>query len=140
MKGLIKMSDNVISILDKFKHGDISIEDTHRAIEFNGRTCDKCKQPAAMRIRTFGELAEVMRRSPEWVMQTAAKNNGALPVVEFTYGKFIRVGEAYACEHCRSELEREAAKAPSWVIIEIDRGKKDGISIQVPESFNKAAI
>jgi len=123
--------------LEQFKHGDIGIEEAHRRLAFGGRKCDHCEAPAAIRVRLFGDAKEVVSRHADWVMREAARNNGTVPVVDFTYGKFIRISEAYACDSCKSELEREAAKAPDWCIVEFDRGKKDQVQLQVPPSYQK---
>ena len=34
----------------------------------------------------------------------------------------IRVSTTYACEGCQKTLEKAAAKAPSWAVVEFNRG------------------
>ncbi len=89
-------------------------------------------------MRVFAEYKETLQRSPEFVMNLAAQNNGALPVVDFKQGKYIRVSEAFACEGCKADLEKEAAKAPSWCCVERDEGPKDAaIMSLVPEDLKR---
>jgi hypothetical protein len=116
---------------DHFMNGELTPQEAHRKLAWGGKGCDKCGQPAAIRVRVFAEAAEVMKRSPQFIMQLAAANNGAVPMVTFKYGKFVRVSEAFGCDHCKSDLEREAAKAPSWCVVEIDRGPEDKLQVAV---------
>lgn len=125
------MKDKIIH-LKKFMGGLLTPKEAHRKYAFGGRGCTECGQPAVVRIRTFGEVSEVNERSPQFLMQLAKANEGHVPIVDFTYGKFVRMGEAFACRDCASKLEQEAARAPSWCLVEIDRGPKDEVAVQVP--------
>ena len=71
--------------------------------------------------------------NPEVIMALAAANEGCVPMVEFTYGKFVRIGDAYACPHCRHDLEVTASRRPSWVLVEFKEGPgADRPLVQVP--------
>lgn len=119
-----------INGVQKFMDGEYTPQEVHRAIAWGGRKCDACKVGvAAIRVRVFAEYKETLQRSPEFVMNLAAQNNGALPVVDFKQGKYIRVSEAFACEGCKADLEKEAAKAPSWCCVEIDRGPDQKVQV-----------
>jgi len=114
----------------KFMDGQTTPQEVHRALAWGGRKCDACRvSPAAIRVRVFAEYKEVLQRSPEFVLKLAADHNGEVPVVDFKQGKYIRVSEAFACAGCRTDLEREAAKAPSWCCVEIDRGPEDKVQV-----------
>jgi len=118
--------------------GKVTAEELHRALAFQGR-CGECGGPPAIRARTFAPIEELHRRSPEFLIQLALRNEGRVPVIEFTYGKFVCIGDAYACDLCRGALERELAKAPSWVLVELDNGPgKDRPIVQVPERESHA--
>lgn len=125
------MKEKVIH-LKKFMGGLLSPREAHRKFAFGGRGCTECGQPAVIRIRTFGELTEVNKRSPQFLMLLAKENEGRVPVVDFTYGKFVKMGEAFACRDCAAKAEQAAAKAPSWCVVEIDKGPKDEMAMQVP--------
>ncbi len=43
-------------------------------------------------------------------------------LVDTKHGQHIRISTVYACKACTPALEREVAKAPSWVIVDINRG------------------
>ena len=49
-------------------------------------------------------------------------HGGQVPTIDFKHGKHVRVGCAYSCDICRPTLEKEAAKAPSWAVVEINDG------------------
>jgi glutaredoxin len=119
--------------LKKFMGGQMTPNEAHRKLAFGGHRCDSggCGQPAAIRIRVFAPADEVMQRSPEFLIQLAAKNEGQIPVVDFRQGKYIRISEVYACDHCKGDAERAAAKGPSWTCVEIDRGIPDKVQVQV---------
>ena len=118
-----------INGVKKFMDGMMSPQEVHRALAWGGRKCDACGGPAAERIRVFAEYKEVLQRSPEFVMKLAAEHNGEVPVVDFKSGKFIRVSKAFACANCKGEAERQAAKAPSWCCVEIDRGPDEKMQV-----------
>jgi len=118
-----------------FMQGEMSPNEMHRKLAWGGRGCTKCGQPAAIRVRIFAEVAEISKRSPQFLMQLAAENSGEVPVVDFKYGKFVRVSEVFGCSHCRAGLEREAAGAPSWCLVELDRGPSDTTQVAVPDQL-----
>jgi len=121
-------------VLEMFKRGDATPQEVHRKLAFGGKGCDVCSAPAAIRVRMFLPLADVLAKSPEWAMKEAAKNEGKLPLVDFKHGKHVRVSQAYACERCRATLEREAAKAPSYCVVEIDEGPEPTAPVSVPSA------
>jgi len=96
--------------------------------------CGGCgSAKVAMRIRTFVPVDWLLKERPQLAIQIAAKHEGKLPCVEFTHGRHVRVGDAFACDFCKRELEKQAAKAPNYVTVQIDRGPgEDKPIIQVP--------
>jgi hypothetical protein len=111
-----------VKLVEKFAGGEMSPNELHRALAFGGRKCDACGAPAAIQIKMFLPLSDVLTKAPEWAMKEALKNEGKLPIVEFKHGKHVRVCMTYACERCRAEAERIAVKAPSYCVVEIDEG------------------
>lgn len=100
--------------------GGQSAEDFYHSM--HNKRCQQCGAKAVMRAITFAPLAELHQRSPEFLIQLAQENQGTIPMVDFTTGKFVRVGEAWACGACRKDLQRQAAKAPSWCQVEFHDG------------------
>jgi hypothetical protein len=83
-----------------------------------------CGAAATTRAISYAKLDELMQRTggQELIGRLLVAHRGQLPVIEFTYGKFVKIGEVFACNLCRPTMEREAAKGPSWVLVHIDRG------------------
>jgi len=111
--------------------GKKSAQEIHREFGMKGR-CDLCGGPPVIMVRMMALVSEIKKRSPEYwatVCASAAQNgsvdkngNVRVPTIDTTYGRMIRFSQAIACEHHRKELEITAARAPSWVLVEIDRG------------------
>jgi hypothetical protein len=103
-------------------------------VEALGRKCP-CGLDACCSAISFAPLAEFARSDHGLAMlgQIMARNGGSPPVVEFTYGKFVKIGETFSCEMCRPAMEKAAAMGPSWVQVEIRRGPGPSRpSVQVP--------
>jgi hypothetical protein len=41
--------------------------------------------------------------------------------VKTKYGDMVLISDVGACDNCKTAAEVEAAKGPSWAIVEIDR-------------------
>lgn len=99
-----------------------SAEDVHRS-HFPGNARCKCgSRQVVVQARSFIPVADLIRDNPQLAMQLAAQNMGQLPVVDFRHGKHVRIGSVFACRDCKTDLERALARAPSYVVVEIDRG------------------
>lgn len=73
------------------------------------------------RDREFDEIfnaAELAAKAGK--PETLAKLHDRL--VPTKHGPHVRISTTYGCEACTPELERAAAKAPSWCIVDINRG------------------
>ena len=127
---------NVIHV-KKFMDGRMSPQELHRALGIR-KKCEQCGAPAAVRIRVLVELAELVKRQPEFVAQIMATNqNGPyVPTIDTKYGKMVKISDVGACENCRKSAEIAAARGPSWCIVEIDRGPSptNPVSGQVPNA------
>jgi hypothetical protein len=44
---------------------------------------------------------------------------------------FVRLSIAYSCSRCQPEFEKALAKAPSWCIVELNRGPNPTERVQV---------
>lgn len=106
-------------------------QEVHREFGMRGR-CNICDGPPTIMVRMMATIPEIKRQSPEYwaVICASAAQNGAVdkhgnirvPYIATTYGKMVRFSQVYACRHHQKELELTAARAPSWVLVEIDRG------------------
>lgn len=115
----------------KFMDGKIAPEELHAMFAWAGKKC-RCGTTPFVRCLSFAPFAELNERAPGMLVQMAIENNGTIPMVEFTYGKFVRIGEAYACGRCMRALERAAAKHPSWVLVEWQKAPTMSTQVQVP--------
>ena len=76
-----------------------------------------CGGTPVIRIMSFMPVTDFRARAP-WIAEALI----APRVVRMTYGPMVRIGKVLACAHHRQEAERAAARAPSCVLVEIDRG------------------
>lgn len=112
-------------------------DEVHRELGLRGR-CHVCGGPPAIRIRVFAPLDELVRRQPEFVAVVAANNPdapGVVPTVPMGRegAPFVKLSDLCACDLCRADAERAAARGPSWCVVEIDRGPgADRPLVQVP--------
>ncbi len=115
----------------KLFKGQKTAEEVHREYGMRGR-CSLCGGSPVIMVRMLALIEDVKAQSmPYWVAicQSAASNghiddegNVKVPYINTTYGKMIRISQALACGPHRKDLEVTAARAPSWVLVEIDRG------------------
>ncbi len=115
----------------KLFRGQKTAQEIHREYGMRGR-CSLCSGPPTIMVRMMATIEEIKLRSPEYwvsICASAAQRGSVnrdrsirIPFIATTYGKMIRFSTAYACQHHQKELEITAAKAPSWVLVEIDRG------------------
>jgi hypothetical protein len=66
--------------------------------------------------------------------QMTAEIGKCLVTLKGTDGRpvpFVRLSLAYACEHHKSEMQKAAAKAPSWCVAEISEGPDATDRVQV---------
>lgn len=121
--------------LTRFMEGRMTPEEAHRAYGIR-KSCYVCGKPAAIRIRVLVQLEEITKRNPEFVAHVAATNPEGpyIPTVPTRYGPMVKMSDVGACDNCKVEAERAAARGPSWAIVEIDRGPgADKTQVQVPK-------
>lgn len=115
----------------KLFNGKRTAAEVHAQFGFVDR-CGLCGGPPVIKVKMMALISEIKKRSPEyWVAICSAAAQGGhldrngnimVPYIDTTYGKMIRFSQNTACAAHRRELEVTAAKAPSWVLVEIDRG------------------
>lgn len=123
----------------KLLNGMMTAEELHRALAIRQR-CLKCKGPAAIKIRVWVEVGDLEQKQP-WVaaaIKNANPEGPYIPTTAMTYGQMVLVSEVGACDLCKTEAEKEAAKAPDWAFVEIDRGPgRDKTVVSVPGTFKR---
>lgn len=91
-----------------------------------GAECKYCSKPPIAKLASFAEEDEMLKRDPALkIHKTTEPDKYAQMRVKFRPGWFIRLSVVYACPDCLPSAERAAAKLPSWVYVDIDRGPKD---------------
>ncbi len=119
----------------QFMDGRMTPEELHRQVGLRAK-CVGCGQPAAIRIKVLAQLEELTKRQPEFVAALAVTNptGPCVPTVQTIYGPMVKISDVGACDLCRKTAEIAAARgAPSWCIVEIDRGPgPQNAQVQVP--------
>lgn len=113
--------------------GGTSAHQIHAELAWGNRACYFCKSPPAIRIKSLVTVKDLERMNPRLLVMLTAKYGGQLPTVPTTEGHVLVISDITACSNCKVGAERSAAKHPSWIAVEIDRGPgEDKIIVQVP--------
>lgn len=117
-----------------FDGGRSSPQEYHakHAFPANAR-CQGCTARPTARAITMAPFDECLRRMPELEPLLARDPQAILartvPIRESGLAEhpkpYLRLGIAYSCPRCLPALERTLARAPSWMIVEINRGPAD---------------
>jgi hypothetical protein len=114
--------------------GKTTAEELWKKHGLGGAKC-LCGRPGAIKILIFCGLVDFYQRFPSQAEVIAATNPHGpfVPSFPSAFGHLVKLSEVVACEGCQKTAEMEAAKAPSWCIVDIQRGPaKDVIIGQVP--------
>jgi hypothetical protein len=86
--------------------------------------CAKCSGAPVIKVRMFMLYEEFVKRAPQLAVAIAASNPDGpfIPTVPTTFGPMVKYASVCACRSHQKELELTAAKAPSYILVEIDRG------------------
>ena len=126
--------------LSKFANGQETPLEMHRRIAWAGKGCDRCGGPPVVRCISYAPFKELDANCPEFLASIAMQNEGKVPMVEFTYGKFVRIGKSFACANCSKAMQHQAAagtRKKSWILLDWDWGPepKNPVSGQVTEKI-----
>jgi len=120
--------------------GRETAEEVHSSAAFPpGSKCAGCGKSRGliMRIIILAPVDEISKRDPRFAdMVEQCPQQFMEIVVRTKYGTMLRLSTTYACHACQRDAERAAAKAPSWCIVDINRGPgKDktivGVEVQL---------
>lgn len=84
-----------------------------------GAKCTGCGGPPALRVQLFVALQDMELTLREKVLYEIAFRR--IHTLRTKRGLAIRWSEAYACRLCQASLERTAAKAPSYFLVDLER-------------------
>ena len=110
--------------IKKFDGGRSTPDEVHRKLAFGPKKCVGCgSDKPAVRLKTLCPADELLKRQPNLAATIMAMNKEGpyLPTIPTTYGPMVLIADIVACDYCKGEAERAAAKGPSWLIVEIDR-------------------
>lgn len=85
---------------------------------------DRCKNLPVIQIRMLMAHDEFVKRNPQLATMIAMTNESGpyIPAIPTTFGPMVMFSKVAACRTHQKDLERAAAKAPSYILCEIDRG------------------
>lgn len=83
-----------------------------------------CGATPVIQIKMFMLHDEFVQRNPQMATMIAMSNPGGkyIPCTPTTFGPMVRFSTVAACRTHQKDAEMAAAKAPSYVLVEIDRG------------------
>lgn len=105
--------------------GVTTAEEVHAKTALKGKCAiPGCGNLPVIQIKCFMTMADFVKQAPTFAAALAASNPDGpfIPTVPMTFGPMVRFSTTNACRSHQKEAEKTAAKAPSWVLIEIDRG------------------
>lgn len=111
--------------------GRTTAEEVHAKLAFpKNAKCGGCKRRPVIRAITMAPFDEARKRYPEIDLIAEMNPNELMHrIVRIREnltdkeGKpYIRLGIAYSCKSCAPVMEKALARAPSWCIVEINRG------------------
>jgi hypothetical protein len=105
--------------------GVMTAQEVHARWGFRGKcNAPGCGNLPVIQVRLFMLHDEFVVKSPQFATMIAMSNPDGpyIPCAPTTFGPMVRFSTVCACRTHQKELELEAAKAPSYVLVEIDRG------------------
>jgi hypothetical protein len=97
-----------------------------------GIRCEKCGGPPVIMIKSLARIKDLEKEAPEYLaaIEMAAIEDGHgnpdgsvnLPHIPTKYGPMVTISRVASCLIHRKDAEVAAARGPSWIMIEIDRG------------------
>lgn len=119
------MAENIH--INRFMGGTISPREYHIKHAFPpGAKCKGCGQKPVITIRTYAPVKDMLKTDP---MLAKLAELDPMAFMELTVqGIFkepmLMLACIFACPNCAPAAERAAARGPSWIIVDIDRGPK----------------
>lgn len=73
-------------------------------------------------LKYFMSPTDLVAREPAIAAKVFATNDGQLPVWKSKYGPMVKFAVEYTCRLHAKQVEIDAAKLPSHILVDIDRG------------------
>jgi hypothetical protein len=109
--------------------GRFTAEEAHAMFAFpRSARCAGCgSRGLALRAIVMAPLDEAVKHrmiDPESAKDPYRLASILIPIQESATSRklYVRISITYCCRRCQREFERALAKAPSWCIVEINRG------------------
>lgn len=115
--------------------GRETAEEVHRKYAWGPeKRCALCPDVPVIRISLGCSPKDLIENMPNLARAVMAQSDrGGIPYFESKHGPMTWFNEVFACDTHRAIAEKQAARGPSWVLVEIDRGPgKDKTVVQVP--------
>lgn len=108
---------------EKLFKGRASAEEIHSKFGMK-QPCHACGALPVIMIKSMMLHDEFCKREPILAAEIARTNPAGpcVPTFPTTFGPMVLVSKVTACKMHQRDLEHAAAKGPSYVLIEIDRG------------------
>lgn len=116
----------------KFMDGRCTPQELHSRLAFPvGATCKTCSRRPVARAIVFAPLDECIKHglvpaeaaaNPSVLLPITVQLNESVGSAALNPKTYIRLSITYACTQCLPSMERAAARGPSWMIVEFDRG------------------
>lgn len=120
----------------KFDGGRRTAQQFHEEHAFPpGAACANCGKRPSVRAIVMAPFDEVQKRGmlPQGALINPSIMQAIVPIkdAQGLPTPYVRLSIAYACRTCQPAFERALAKAPSWCIVEINRGPNPTERVQV---------
>lgn len=138
---LAKTEDNnTAKIIHRTKlfGGRETAQEVHRKHAWAGGQCYRCgDRDVRIQLNYHQSPIDLVANEPKIAAQLLAfSDNDQLPVWKSKYGPMVLYWVEYACSTHQRDSEIEAARLPSYILVEIDRGVgAEKIIGQVPRSY-----
>lgn len=114
--------------------GRETAQDVHRKHAWPNARCYMCGSgDVVIRLSYYQSPFDLIRHEPRIAAELMEGNDGQLPIWRSTQGPLVMFWVEYACRHDQQYVERQAAKLPDYIRVDIDRGVgEDKAVVQVP--------
>jgi hypothetical protein len=125
--GRASRSKNDPAYFKKAFGGRTTAKELWRQTVLPGKLCLHCRtRPAIGTINLFTPAADFQKDHPRLALQYATECGGRIPYVQFNVcgepRNYVALPVLYFCGLCRRDVEKFAAKKPSYVVAEIRTG------------------
>lgn len=107
-----------------FMGGKATPLEVHARYAWHGKLCQGCGSASpVIRVRVHVKPEDLEPAlEAEIRLRNAVTGGSYIPLYKTIWGNFVTVSDIVACRACQPEMERVAARGPSYALVEIDRG------------------